>query len=347
MFDNLFGRNEVPVQESLVGWKTIAFCIALITTLLFKYPNPLQYYVRKTIYFIITMTFAICFIPLSLLRPNNPKNIEWVSASLGNIFRIFGIKFELENEEYLQINQPYILLVNHQSELDFITMMNPLIWPGGACTPLAKKELLAAGPFGIACWLCGITFIDRIHPEKSRNTMNKLAHRINEENLRVWIYPEGTRSEKPQLLPFKKGGFHLAIAAQVPIVCMVSSSYQNFFSKTEGKWNSSGYVKCRVLPPFQTKGMTSDSVNQLVKLIQGKMQKEFDSLNDEIGLEDKYKAPLSESFIEENQKQNKEDMDFEHLDASDLDQNESLLSQSCVSDNNNNSVIEEESKKSK
>lgn len=175
--------------------------------------------------------------------------------------------------------------------------------------------------------------------------MDRLAKRINEENLRVWIYPEGTRSEKHELLPFKKGAFHLAIAAQVPIVCMVFSSYQNFFSKTEGKWNSTGYVKCRVLPPFQTKGMTSDSVNQLVKLIQGKMQKEFDALNDEIGLEDKYKAPLSESMLEEEDT-NKEE-DFEHLDASCIDQNESVLSQGCVSDNDNNSVLEEESKKSK
>lgn len=90
--------------------------------------------------------------------------------------------------------------------------------------------------------------------------------------------------------------------------------------------------------------MTSDSVNQLVKLIQGKMQKEFDALNDEIGLENKYKAPLGESMLEEDV--NKEE-DFEHLDASDIDHNESILSQGCVSDNNNNSVVEEESKKSK
>lgn len=332
--------RDNDLSGSLVGWKTIAFCIAFITTLLFKYKNPLQYYVRKTILFIITMAFSIMFIPLALLRPNNPRNIEWVSASIGNLFRIFGIKFELDNEEYLQINQPYILLVNHQSELDFITMMNPLIWPGGMCTPLAKKELLTAGPFGIACWLCGITFIDRLHPEKSRNTMDRLSQRINKENLRVWIYPEGTRNEKSELLPFKKGAFHLAIAAQVPIVCMVVSSYQNFFCKAEGKWNASGYVKCRVLPPFQTKGMTPDSVNQLLKLIQGKMQKEFNDLNDEIGLEQKYRAPLTESMCED-QDQNKDDMDFEHLDASGCN-----MDQSVISDNNNNSLLDEESKKS-
>jgi hypothetical protein len=64
-------------------------------------------------------------------------------------------------------------------------MMNPLIWPGGMCTPLAKKEILATGPFGIACWLSGITFIDRLNPEKSRDTMHKLAERINKDSVSI------------------------------------------------------------------------------------------------------------------------------------------------------------------
>ena len=92
-------------------------------------------------------------------------------------------------------------------------MMN--IWPGGRCTPLAKQELLYSGPFGIATWLCGITFIDRLNHEKAKGTIDKLAERINRENLRVWVFPEGTRSPKAELLPFKKGAFHLAIQAQV------------------------------------------------------------------------------------------------------------------------------------
>lgn len=167
-------------------------------------------------------------------------------------------------------------------------MMNPNIWPGGFCTPLAKRELLYTGPFGLAVWLCGITFIDRLHPVKSRSTMDKLAQRINDEKLRVWIYPEGTRNAQLDLLPFKKGAFHLAIQAQVPIVCMVTSSYLNFFSTDERKFESGTRVKSRVLPPFQTKGMTADSVNQLAKLLQSKMQKEFDLLNEEIGLHEKY-----------------------------------------------------------
>lgn len=56
-------------------------------------------------------------------------------------------------------------------------------WPGGNCTPLAKKELLYAGPFGITCWLCGVTFIDRLNPDKAKNTINNLVDRITNENV--------------------------------------------------------------------------------------------------------------------------------------------------------------------
>lgn len=60
-------------------------------------------------------------------------------------------------------------------------MMN--IWPGGNCTPLAKKELFYTGPFGFTIWLCGITFIDRLNPDKARGTIEQLAEKINKENV--------------------------------------------------------------------------------------------------------------------------------------------------------------------
>lgn len=335
----------------MTDWKIYALSFALLIIVLFKFKNPLQFYVKFAVYFWMTIFYSLSIIPFVLLRPGNPKNVEWVSMTLGNLQSIFGMTYELENEKYLQINQPYILLVNHQSSVDFITMCNPVIWPGGNCTPLAKKELLYTGPFGPCIWLCGITFIDRLHRDKSRSTMDKLAKKVNDENLRIWIYPEGTRNASTELLPFKKGAFHLAVEAQVPIVCMVTSSYLNFYSKAERKWNFGGKVKCRVLPPFQTKGMTSDSVDQLSKHIRNKMQKEFDDLNIEMGLDEKYRrkeSTVSEEVEEDENKFTEEflnlnENDFENLEASVL--GDESINKDCLNDDNNNSINDDNSKK--
>lgn len=341
--------DAIAKDNCCACWKIFALCFLALYITLFKFKTPLQFYVKFATYSIISMTYSLVIIPFLFIRPNNCKNIEWVSMTLGNLLNIFGVSFEIENEKYLQITQPYILLVNHQSSIDFITMMNPKIWPGGFCTPLAKKEILYSGPFGLANWLCGITFIDRLHPEKSRKTIEDLAKRINEENLRIWIYPEGTRNAKTELLPFKKGAFHLAVKAQVPIVCMVTSSYLNFYSKAERKFNTGGKVKVRVLPPFQTKGLNADSVNQLTKHLREKMQKEFDLLNEEIGLDKKY---LSDKSVESESSQKQED--FLHVNETEVECLDSILENAyeeslkeCLNDDNNNSINEEDTKKFK
>jgi 1-acyl-sn-glycerol-3-phosphate acyltransferase len=53
------------------------------------------------------------------------------------------------------------------------------IWPGGNLSPLAKRELLYSTlSFGLSIWLLGITFIDRLNPEKSHKTIDSLAENI-------------------------------------------------------------------------------------------------------------------------------------------------------------------------
>ncbi|KAG8010385.1 1-acyl-sn-glycerol-3-phosphate acyltransferase beta [Nibea albiflora] len=117
-----------------------------------------------------------------------------------------GLRFEVSGWEHLQTEGPYVIISNHQSSLDVLGLMEIL---PDRCTMIAKKELVYAGTVGLICGLGGIVFIN-----------------------------QGTRNQKGDLLPFKKGAFHLAVQAQVPIIPVVFSSYSNFYLRKEKQFKS-------------------------------------------------------------------------------------------------------------
>jgi lysophosphatidate acyltransferase len=75
-------------------------------------------------------------------------------------------------------------------------------------------------------------FIDRANRATARAAFDGAAKTMRTERQSVFIFPEGTRSyaEQPEMLPFKKGAFHLAIQAQVPIVPVVVANYSHVFN---------------------------------------------------------------------------------------------------------------------
>ena len=44
------------------------------------------------------------------------------------------------------------------------------------------------------------------------------------------MYPEGTRNRNEGMLPFKRGAFHMAIQAHIPIVPVVMHNYDHIYS---------------------------------------------------------------------------------------------------------------------
>ncbi|CAB1318814.1 unnamed protein product [Coregonus sp. 'balchen'] len=130
------------------------------------------------------------------------------------------------------------------------------------CTMVAKKELVYAGTVGIVCWLGGIVFINRQKTSDAKSVMADAAKTMLDDQIRLWVFPEGTRNQRGDLLPFKKGAFHLAVQAQAPIIPIVFSSYSNFYLRKEKQFNS-GTITLKILPKIETKGMTSDDVADL------------------------------------------------------------------------------------
>ena len=125
-----------------------------------------------------------------------------------------GVKIIVENRGNLVPDQPYVFMANHASSLD--------IWAVFVAIPrrirlIAKKQLGRIPLFGWVMRAGRFIFIDRKNGVAARRSIEEAGQRIH-DGISVLIFPEGTRTRDGSLGPFKKGGFHLAIKAGVPIV---------------------------------------------------------------------------------------------------------------------------------
>lgn len=160
------------------------------------------------------------------------------------------------------------------------------------CTVVAKRELFFAWPFGIAAWLCGLIFINRMHSDESRIKLRKASAYIKSKQIKLWIFPEGTRRNTGSIHAFKKGAFHMAIDAQIPILPVVFSSYRSFLDDKNKNFNC-GRVIITTLPPISTVGMSKYDVNTLLEHTYDVMNKEFHLTTNEINEQAKLKQSLS------------------------------------------------------
>ncbi|KAJ5663502.1 hypothetical protein N7507_004233 [Penicillium longicatenatum] len=164
-----------------------------------------------------------------------------------------GVCFDIvEGEEHLS-TRPAVFVGNHQTELDSLRNIPFLGW---------------------FMWLSRTVFIDRANRETAMKAFDGAVDEMKTHQQSVFIFPEGTRSysDEAMLLPFKKGAFHLAIRAGVPIVPVVTENYAHIMSPRAWRFDA-GTIRVKVLPPIETKNMTSADVDQLTTLTRDSMLK--------------------------------------------------------------------------
>ncbi|KFQ62293.1 1-acyl-sn-glycerol-3-phosphate acyltransferase alpha, partial [Pelecanus crispus] len=190
-------------------------------------------------------------------------------AAILPLKHLYGIKMQVWGSEHLNIKEPYVIVCNHQASLDLMGMVEVI---PDRCVPIAKKELMYMGTVGWACWLSGIIFIDR----QSQGALVRVHAPISPcpVQLRVLIFPEGTRNQGKSMLPFKRGAFHLAVQAQVPIFPIVISPYWDFFSSKDKKFTS-GTCTIRILPKVDTQGLSPKDVPELTETVRQAMADVF------------------------------------------------------------------------
>ncbi|XP_048848641.1 1-acyl-sn-glycerol-3-phosphate acyltransferase alpha-like [Brienomyrus brachyistius] len=234
--------------------------LMLIPVLLFT-SSTFVFYFKKCFYVAWMMILATIAIPICILKSGgrDVENMRIIRFLVWHVKYLLGLRIDVSGLQNLPTEGPYVIISNHQSSLDVLGLMEIL---PDRCTSIAKKELVYAGTVGIVCWLGGIIFINRKKTDTAKSVMAGAARTMLDKQIRLWVFPEGTRNQKGDLLPFKKGAFHLAVQGQVPIIPVVFSSYSNFYLRKEKQFRS-GTINLKILPKIETKGMTTDDISAL------------------------------------------------------------------------------------
>ncbi|ODA80158.1 hypothetical protein RJ55_03116 [Drechmeria coniospora] len=185
-----------------------------------------------------------------------------------------GIRFTVDDpRDILGTTRPAVFVGNHQSELDMLMLSK--MFPK-YCSVTAKIDLKPIPFLGWFMRLSGTIFINRNNSKDARHAMAGAAKEIRDKRQSVYIFPEGTRSytKEPELLPFKKGAFHLAIQAGVPIVPCITANYSHILYLKNMVFKS-GTIPIRILDPIPTKGLTSADVDELSRTTRELMLKEL------------------------------------------------------------------------
>ncbi len=178
-----------------------------------------------------------------------------------------GAKIEVTGDEYLSQNESYVFVSNHRSYLDTATLF---FHTGHKMGLVAKKELLKVPVFGQGMHYVKIFAIDRTNPERARRSMEK-ARKVMEEGYSFGVFAEGTRAMPGELLPFKKGAFHLAIQTNARIVPVAIRNTDVMMGKRTGVAYP-GIVEMVLLPPVDPAGR---EMSELIAEVRGAIAAEL------------------------------------------------------------------------
>ena len=221
-------------------------------------------YVAVSLYVLIAapvgMLLAILFRWKSLLY--------WL-GHLGVRLALFtsGIRFRVTGREHLPLDRAAVYCSNHQSNVDPPVLFEAL---HPRMHILYKHEIDQIPLLARAFRLGGFIPVDRRNREAALRSIENGAASIRSGNSSL-IFPEGTRSRTDDLLPFKKGGIHMAILAQAPIVPVAIRGGRAAMQR--GSWLIRPVtIDIAAGAPIETTGMSPDDRDRLITQVRARIE---------------------------------------------------------------------------
>ena len=225
---------------------------------------------------------AIASLPIWALTGSQREAMNFSTGLFGDIATaLTGCELEVTGEENLWTSRPCIFVFNHQSKADVMILAKLIRRDMGG---VAKKEVRDTPIIGKLMELAGTVFIDRANAGSAIKAMAPLIDAVKNDGKSIVIAPEGTRTLSPKLGPFKKGAFHMAIQAGVPIVPIVIHNAGDVAPKNEFLMRPAK-VRVDVLPAVDTSKWSARTMNQHVAEVRGMFLEALGQAEEEEALE--------------------------------------------------------------
>ena len=172
---------------------------------------------------------------------------------------VAGLDLRVKNEHIVWACRPAVFVFNHQSAVDTLIISRLL---RRDFTGVAKKEIKSNPLVGTFLNAVGTVFVDRADKAKAVHALRPAVESLK-SGMSFAIAPEGQRSLGYRLGKFKKGAFHIAMQAQVPIVPIVIANASDSLPKS-GFWIRPASIDVTVLPPVDTHKWKPETIDEHV-----------------------------------------------------------------------------------
>jgi 1-acyl-sn-glycerol-3-phosphate acyltransferase len=197
----------------------------------------------------------------------------------GRFLRMVGVgvtrtfpPWRLSLEGRLPGKGPYVVVANHQSMLDILLLSRvprEMKW-------VAKEELFQVPWVGWMLRMTGDIPVRRGDPESGGEALGR-AKAYLARGMSVMMFPEGTRSTRGTMLPFKSGAFRLAIEAGVPVLPIAVSGTAHGMPKG-GPWVRPCRATARILEPVGVEGLRPEDAPRLRDQVRARIAEALPSL---------------------------------------------------------------------
>jgi putative phosphoserine phosphatase / 1-acylglycerol-3-phosphate O-acyltransferase len=176
-----------------------------------------------------------------------------------------GVEIDVRSgAEHLWSQRPAVFVFNHQSQFDPIVVLSLL---RKDFTGVAKIEAKRMPLFGQLFQLADVAFVDRGNTAQARQALAPAIERLA-RGTSLALAPEGTRSPTPRPGKFKKGAFHMAMQAGVPMVPIVLENVGELMWRHDRAIRP-GTVRVHVHPPIDTSGWRVEDLDDQAARVRG------------------------------------------------------------------------------